>query len=146
MLVIIDIQEYYDKDFRDQKEKFEEMMTRIRKRIILAKETNEIIINLTHFRDGSTKRKLQDLLSGYSNAFNISKNQEDGSRFICRFIKDRKLSPRFIELCGIFRNVCVLETWKGLKELGLPVTSVDEDLTLTTDWLKIKEYPEGFSR
>jgi nicotinamidase-related amidase len=125
LLVIIDIQECYIDEFQKQKENYERMIAGLRKRVQQARDCREVVISLTHFRYGYTLPEIVELI-------NLTENS---------YLKVSK-----IELCGCFRDVCVLETWKGLKRFDYLVTPVKKSLTIatTSNWKELKEYPTGY--
>jgi len=146
VLVIIDIQEYYLREFEKQKQIFNRFIETLEKRIQQAKKEEEIVINLTCFLDGFTLPEVLQLLGNYKRRFFLGKEEMDGSDSIHGFFERKKLSPEKIELCGAFRDVCVLETWKGLKKLNYNLVPIKKDLSIptTTNWRKITTYPEGY--
>jgi nicotinamidase-related amidase len=146
MLVIVDMQEDYSNYFRPSKKRNMKVLRNIQQRIIFARQHREIIINLLYNLEGPTLYQIKKMLKGYPNKVSLTKNQFDGSSPIIRYIKKRKLSPQKIDLCGVFEDVCVLETWRSLKEKGYPVSVVNKDLTFPTDnnWRGVEKYPIGF--
>lgn len=146
MLVIIDIQEYYISEFQKQSKSYDMMIAGLQERVRMARETKEVVINLTHFLDGFTMPEVIELVKTCNPSFFLGKEEEDGSSSIHTFCQNKKINPGRIELCGVFRDVCVLETWKGLKRFGYCVLPVNEGLTLATslNWRKIEKYPDGY--
>ena len=146
MLVVIDIQEYYLREFEKQKQMFNRFIETLEKRIQQAKKEEEIVINLTCFLDGFTLPEVLQLLENYKHRFFLGKEEMDGSNSLHEFFQRKKLSPKKIELCGAFRDICVLETWKGLKKLNYNLVPVKKDLSIptSTNWKKIITYPKGY--
>lgn len=146
MLVIIDVQEYYIDEFQRQKKNFEEMIVGLAERVRLARECCEPVINLTHFGDGFTLPEVIELVKSVKRRFFLGKEQEDGSQSVHCLCQRKNINPGRIELCGAFRDVCVLETWKGLKRLEYNVTPVKNKLTIATgsNWRNIQKYPDGY--
>lgn len=146
MLVLVDIQEYYIDEFQRQKKNFEDMIVGLEERVSLAREYGEVVVNLTNFDDGFTLPEVIRLVTSVNPHFFLGKEQEDGSESIHCLCKRRNLKPSKIELCGAFRDVCVLETWKGLKHLNYNVVPIKRKLTIATgsNWRNIKEYPKGY--
>lgn len=146
MLIIIDIQEYYLDEFRKQQNKFNKMIAGLRKRIQQARRIDELVVNLTCFDDGVTIPEILKLIADYPNKVFLGKGNYDGSTSLKGLFEIKGIRPKSIELCGVFKDVCVLETWKGLKKLGYNVSSINANLTLATssNWRKIEKYPEGY--
>lgn len=146
MLVIIDIQEFYIDEFRKQQKSFNKMIAGIRNRVGQARQNEELVINLTRFEDGFTLPEIVELIKSCNKGFFLGKDEEDGSTSLHCFCKRKNIKPKSIELCGIFQDICVLETWKGLKRLGYKVLSVNKCLTLatSTNWRKTDKYPDGY--
>lgn len=124
------------------------MIAGLEKRIEEARTCQEIVVNLTHFQDGFTMPEVIQLIKSCNNSFFLGKEKEDGSGSIHCLCKRKKIKPETIELSGIFKDVCVLETWKGLKRLNYNVLPVNEKLVMPTssNWRNIKTYPEGYLR
>jgi hypothetical protein len=122
------------------------MIAGLRKRIQQAIKKEEIVINLTCFEDGFTLPEVLELIKPSNRSYFLGKRIFDGSMSIHSFIKREKISPENIELCGCFRNVCILETWKGLRKLNYSVLPINKNITLKTtlDWRGECTYPEGY--
>ncbi len=122
------------------------MIAGISKRIQQEKE--ELVINLTHFQDGPTLPEVTELINSTNNNYHLYKDSEDGSSSLQAFFKRKYIRVKEIEieLCGCFRDVCILETWKGLRRLNYLVTPIKKNLTVatTTNWRKLKGYPKGY--
>jgi len=148
MLVVIDLQEYYLPEFQEDQERFDKLIGKLSARIRQAKEEEEIIVNLTCFEDGCTLPQVLEMGEGYKHRHFLAKCDFDGSSSLHGFISRKELLPEKIELCGAFMDVCVLDTWKGLRKLGYDVAPVDESLTICTpsNWREIKGYPKGYLR
>lgn len=146
MLVIIDLQEQYFKDFLKKEEEWEAFLERLNHRVQDAKESMEVVINMTSQMDGMTIPAVLEMFRDYPLRFGVCKDDFDGSKEIEDFIKRKKIPYKNIELCGAHKDVCVLDTWKGLKEKNLPVLPVREDLVIETldNWRRIDVYPEGY--
>lgn len=145
MLVVVDLQDCYTKEYSQQRVRFSRLLERLRERVKLAKIEGELVINLLCFCDGDPIPEAEEILSEVPR---VGKDGYDGSKDLHRYFKMNKIEPSAIELCGIFANVCVLQTWQGLKELGYEVLPVDREMTLFTPTAKKKvtKYPEGYLR
>ncbi len=145
MLVVIDIQECYIREFQRQKKKFNTMMAGLSNRIQQARDNEELVINLTHFEDGFTLPEVIELVKSCKGSFFLGKEEMDGSAALHYSYQRKEIKPDYIELSGVFRNVCVLKTWKGLKNLGYNVLQVDKELTMSTSsTLNENMYPNGY--
>jgi len=148
MLVIIDLQDYYMPQFEKQRDKFSLLLEKLSNRIKKAKGRKETVINLTYREDGFTIPEVLEMGKGYGCRHFLLKQKFDGSEELHRFICEESQECKEIELCGAFEDVCVLDTWNGLRKLGYNVLPVEEDLTIATldNWRKIKKYPDGYLR
>jgi hypothetical protein len=145
VLVIIDIQDcYLDDEFEKQRKKLDEMLVQIRRRIGWARVLDEPVVNLINFRDGQTLPKIAELISSCKNNYSVNKEYYDGSESLDYEIHRRGIPHNQIELCGVFRDVCVLKTWKGLKALNYNVSPVSVSLTMRTSTPWPSEYPFGY--
>jgi len=144
MLVIIDLQEYYESEFRKQKKKFKRMLSHILKRIDQAEKNEEPIINLTHVYDGFTIYEVVEELKNKDNVHFLEKEGFDGSASVHFYSKRRKLNTNSIELCGAFYDCCVLKTWQGLKDREYNVQPVNPSLTIRTSKQRKIKYPNGY--
>lgn len=122
------------------------MIAGLEKRIQQARESKELVVNLSYFGDGFTLPEVIELIKTSNQSFFLGKEKEDGSNSIHCFCKRKKIHPEKIELCGAFLDVCILETWKGLKLLEYNVLPVNTDLAIATgnNWRNIKRYPDGY--
>lgn len=148
MLVLIDLQESYLEDFLHNRGRWGKFLKNLRERVRQAKESKETIVNVTSERDGLTVPCIYRMFKNYPLRYGIDKLDFDGSLELQSLISEKNIQTKNIELCGAFRDVCVLETWKGLKKKGLPVLPIEKSLTLpTTDnWRGINAYPKGYFR
>jgi nicotinamidase-related amidase len=146
MLAIIDMQEVYNDYFFEQGTKKYDIIKNIKKRILFARQKKEWILNLSFDLDGQIISDIKYSLKNYNNKAFLLKKEFDGSTVIHKYIKKQNIIPNKIELCGVFKDVCVLETWKGLKAKGYIVTPVKDNLVISTEtnWRNIKEYPIGY--
>ena len=148
MLVIVDLQEQYLRQFLKREPEWEKFLVKLDKRVFKAKDSMEVIINLTCQIDGMTIPAVLEMINDYPLKYGIDKADFDGSEEIIRFIDRKKMPFKSIELCGAFKDICVLDTWKGLKLKGYSVLPVQEDLVIETlsNWREIHAYPEGYIR
>ena len=144
MLVIVDLQDCYIREFRQQRESIKRLLDLLRIRVAEARKNGEEIINLICPMDGPPVPEIEEMLG--PDYTNLGKECYDGSEDIHRYIQRHHISPHEIELCGVFANVCVLHTWKGLKKFGYNVLPVKRTMTLFTYTTKEKvdTYPEGY--
>jgi nicotinamidase-related amidase len=146
MLVLIDLQDYYLPNFYAQEEIFESLLENLDQRLSEAKQRGEIVINLICQTDGVTIPQVLEMLKKHGEHRIICKDEFDGSEELDYFLKRNNLQDENIELVGAFRDVCVLDTWRGLKSLGYKVLPVKESLTIPTqdNWRKIERFPDGY--
>ncbi len=146
MLILIDIQEHYLTEFRRQQKNFERMIQAITGRIVRARKNQEPIINQTCFDDGCTLEEILDLIRGYEGTSFLGKEKWDGSHALHEFFCRKELDTSELELVGAFSNVCIRETWIGLKRLGYNLRPINDEMVLRTTRRteEQEEYPEGF--
>lgn len=143
MLVIVDMQDGYWEEFRKQMPIFEKALFRITRRIATAQARGEDTLVLSTPDDGLTLPEIWRVIPPRGRTI-VHKDHFDGADALLRNIQ-HSLIPDPIELVGAFRDVCVLETWKGLRRKEAYVLPVNPDLTIetTTRW-KNKRYPSGY--
>jgi nicotinamidase-related amidase len=148
MLVIIDLQDYYLDEFMEQRERYDSLIEKLQVRVKEAMLKREPIINMTCWHDGCTLPEVSEMIRGYAYKRHVGKTEFDGSQELHHILKMGSLDTSEIELCGAFKDVCVLDTWKGLKGLGYNVLPVDDDLVIPTpkNWRGISVYPDGYLR
>jgi hypothetical protein len=146
MLVITDLQELYLKEFLEKEAEWDLFLSRLESRVKKSIDSFEVIVNLTTELEGITIPAVLEMFNNYPLKFGVNKKDFDGSTELSEFIERKQFSPGNIELCGAYKDVCILETWKGLKSKGFKVLPVQEDLVIETsdNWREINVYPEGF--
>jgi len=147
MLVVIDLQEYYLFDLRRHGDRFQRMLQAVVARIGQAWKKGESVVSLTCPYDGAVLPAVAAALRRAGAAY-VNKEEFDGSPELLDY-----LGPSYhrlsLELGGIYEDVCVLETWKGLRRSKATVQSVDPRLTLPTldNWRGVQgAYPPGYIR
>lgn len=146
MLVVIDLQEAYLDTFCKEKNEFRRLLRYLKKRIREAKESKEIIINLTHFEDGCTIPEVLEMYKNYKYLHFLGKDGYNGAECLSCFLERKKIQNEEIYLSGAFLDICILDTWKGLRKLGYRVMPVDDRLAMATtnNWRKLKKYPKKY--
>lgn len=146
MFVIVDLQDYYIPDLAAREPEWSLLLGNLKSRISTAKKRREPIVSLNSTHEGCTIPEVLEMLKGYPHRINALKDDFDGALELVDIIEHHNLYEEPIELCGIFRDVCVLETWKHLKDLGFNVLPIQRNLSLPTldNWRRIAKYPEGF--
>lgn len=148
MLVVIDLQDHYIKEFLKQETHWDHLLVRLQERIVEAAKSKELIINLTCWEDGCTVPEVLSILKAYKRLVYLQKEDFDGSKELKLFIETKNLQDEPIELCGAFKDVCVLETWKGLKRSGYKIQPVDPSLVIETNnnWRQIGSFPKNYEK
>ena len=62
-----------------------------------------------------TLEEIQDVVKGYGQAFTLTKNKDDGSDVISKFVAGKNL-PDGVVACGVNTQFCVHDTVRGLLE------------------------------
>jgi hypothetical protein len=136
------MQEGYWSIFQQQLPVFERTQANIIHRVREARIRGEQVLTLATEGDGLILPEIWRAVAAKDKAI-AHKTRFDGTDVIMDHIDPRQPGP--IELVGAFRDVCVLETWKGLRRREAYVLPVSPDLTLETlDRWKNKHYPRGY--
>ena len=61
-----------------------------------------------------TIKKIYDALKGYRFFYQVMKDEDDGSLWVIECLEKNRISPSFIEICGVNLDCCVSETATGL--------------------------------
>ncbi len=142
--MVVDVQDCYEKEFAQQRTRFERMLKKIEEKVALAREGKEPVISIICPSDGPPIQEVKEVLG--NKIPTLRKCAYDGSREIDRYIKRTGITPDPIELCGVFANVCVLYTWIGLQRLGYKLQHIDQDAVMfvPTSKTRVQEYPDGY--
>jgi len=151
MLVIIDVQTYYtkDKEFVSETD-YSLFLEQMNKRLYKARTSNEDVIILLEQHSGQLEPRLASLISENipaAKTYILCKEYWDGSDEIQSIIKEQKLEFQEIHLSGLFKEACVYETWKGLKEkhgLSTDRLRVDQNLVISCFLYKNSNLPSEF--
>lgn len=139
MLILIDLQNYYllDIPLRQRKELISNICLRVKEAI----HKGEEIINVRGIIEGPLSKEIDRVLP--PSAHRIGKDQFDGSSIIINYCKKNYIPLEEVELCGVYAQICVLQTWLGLKRNGIKVRPVKKLLTYFHPNREV-ELPEGY--
>jgi nicotinamidase-related amidase len=146
MLAIIDLQEIYRTDLELQKSQFQIFLQHLKSRVSQAYQVRELVICVANEHDGRLIPEVRKLLRR-EDRIPLQKDDFDGSTEIDSYIKRVLFYKPKIELCGLFANICVLRTFKGLKNLGYEVIPCNKNLLIHFPFEKEEvDYGNNFLR
>lgn len=80
-----------------------------------------------------TVKEITNAVSGYKKLINIDKKKIDGSKYIHKVFKHRKIYPR-LKLMGVEADVCVQSTALGLNKLGYNISVIRNGINACTKY------------
>jgi nicotinamidase-related amidase len=147
VLVIIDMQECYRDEMQAQHQKFDRFLKKLERKFANLREKQQPVVNLISPWEGNTFYEILHIIGEYNRTYYCHKDKFDGSAEILEECRRRKAKPKQVELCGLYTDVCVLDTWLGLKERDVNVLPVDPTMTFKSSfrvWRKVEKFPDGF--
>ena len=79
-----------------------------------AKNRNDIVVVVEFISCGRTEPSIRKALKGYKYGFVARKLQWDGSKEILQCLEQNNLKPNHFLISGIYSDICVSRTIKGL--------------------------------
>lgn len=108
ILVIVDMQWQFNSSRNKSTKKA------CQREILDAMSNNIAIVFLEYDGQGPTLPSLKKLVVDYPFAFFRTKRHDDGSRVVCEVLKEQKMTPKKIIVCGVNTDCCVRSTVWGL--------------------------------